>query len=480
MCLGYDEPFPVMQEVIYPSTSPWTPRDRHTHAQHAGALRADRQRGELCIALAPGSPNSIIQLSLYSGKTRAYLRHKGLDFDEALATTELYREVIIPRCKIAMIPVLVDLERDLVVQDTTLIADHLEKLHPTPSVTAPGAANEIATSLIEMWADEWLILPAMHYRWSFIENREFVFYEFGRSGLGNIGERTGGRVTVDEQVEAGRNASSKFKRSLPALGVHPESGPVIESQFRELVRKLDSHLRHHAYLFGARATIADFALMGPFYAHLFRDPKPGHLIKTTSYLLADYIERAEGITPSRGSTAAITGLKSTRPIMFERVEVDQVSEATPETLRPILGMILRDFAPVVVDTALRVRAHVTKERCGKGDALPRFMGRHVVNLFDAETGKWVKAERAVFPYAAFMARRCVGRFEKMAVAERRAVVELLVSLGDVPVVGGGRRKSLDVFLEMAEVLKGVELEWRDGATRWVGDVDALMAAGSKL
>jgi hypothetical protein len=35
----------------------------------------------------------------------------------------------------------------------------------------------------QVYADEWLVIPAMHYRWSFPENLDFIYREFGRTNL---------------------------------------------------------------------------------------------------------------------------------------------------------------------------------------------------------------------------------------------------------------------------------------------------------
>jgi hypothetical protein len=45
-----------------------------------------------------------------------------------------------------------------------------------PSSTAAAAA----AMLLELYGDEWLVMPAMHYRWSFPEQRERLLYQFGR------------------------------------------------------------------------------------------------------------------------------------------------------------------------------------------------------------------------------------------------------------------------------------------------------------
>src|SRR3546814_15696176 len=45
------------------------------------------------------------EVSLYSGKTRAYLRYKAIPYEERLATLTVYREIIAPTIGRPIIPV---------------------------------------------------------------------------------------------------------------------------------------------------------------------------------------------------------------------------------------------------------------------------------------------------------------------------------------------------------------------------------------
>ena len=58
------------------------------------------------------------EVSLYSGKTRAYLRHKGIAFEDVTSSIAVYREIIIPRIGRPIIPV-VETPEGRLLQDTT-------------------------------------------------------------------------------------------------------------------------------------------------------------------------------------------------------------------------------------------------------------------------------------------------------------------------------------------------------------------------
>ena len=69
--------------------------------------------------------------SLYSGKTRAYLIKKGLDFVEINPGHAHYTEVLLPQIGFFSVPVL-ETPQGEVIQDTTAIIQFLEQKHPEP------------------------------------------------------------------------------------------------------------------------------------------------------------------------------------------------------------------------------------------------------------------------------------------------------------------------------------------------------------
>jgi len=67
--------------------------------------------------------------SLFTGKARAYMRYKGLHWEERPATREVYHNIILPNIDAPIIPVLQTADGEYV-QDTTDIIDFLEARHP--------------------------------------------------------------------------------------------------------------------------------------------------------------------------------------------------------------------------------------------------------------------------------------------------------------------------------------------------------------
>ncbi|OZB12292.1 MAG: glutathione S-transferase, partial [Hyphomonas sp. 34-62-18] len=107
------------------------------------------------------------EVSYFTGKARAYLRWRGVDFHEELATQAVYRDVILPKVGWPVIPVMVTPEGE-VVQDS---ADIIETVEAREGLSPPAIPQtplqRFVAQLLHLYADEWLTLPAMHYRWSY-------------------------------------------------------------------------------------------------------------------------------------------------------------------------------------------------------------------------------------------------------------------------------------------------------------------------
>ena len=142
------------------------------------------------------------EASYYSGKVRAYLRYKGIPFEELLATRKLYQELPVFQGGVRSIPVLLTPEGEALT-DSTDIIDFCEVRFPEPSVWPTAPLQRLVALFFEIYADEWLLLPAMHYRWSYREeNYDFVVREFGATLLPD--------APADEQRQAGEKAAAVF------------------------------------------------------------------------------------------------------------------------------------------------------------------------------------------------------------------------------------------------------------------------------
>jgi glutathione S-transferase len=333
------------------------------------------------------------EVSLYSGKVRAYLRYKDIPFVEVAATREVYRDIIVPRTGVRFIPVLIS-DDDVAVQDSTEIIDFLEARYPRASVYPSSELQRLVALMLEAYADEWLVIPAMHYRWNVAENRAFAIVEFGRLSVPDASEH--------EQRAVGEKLAGPFAGALPALGITPSTVPGIEASYHEFLAEFDRHLAVHPFLVGTRPCIADFAFFGPLYAHLVRDPASGRLMRDVAPRVFAWVERMRSPVPGSGEYLA--------------------DDVLPETVLPLITRQCREFGPVLESTIARLSE--LSPQLG-AEALPRSVGRHTF-VIGACTG-----ERAVYPFNVWRWQRAHDCYSKLSTAAKTRVARALGATGAV-------------------------------------------------
>lgn len=202
-------------------------------------------------------------VSPYSAKTRSYLRYAGVDFDDVPPNLLTFLLRIRPAVKKIVMPT-VELPDGRFLHDSSVILDHFERGPQAKGLFPGGPRQRIACALLEVYADEWLPLAALHFRWNRPRNAAFAIDEFGRNAAPVLPPRLQRRV--------GTQLAKQMQSYLPALGIDVRTRDAIERSTRALMKDLDAVLARTPYLFGERPSLADFALYGPLFAHLYRDP----------------------------------------------------------------------------------------------------------------------------------------------------------------------------------------------------------------
>jgi len=335
-----------------------------------------------------------VEVSYFSGKVRAYLRYKRIPFSEVQATPDVYRQIIMPRVGWPVVPIIIG-PQDETLQDSTDIIDELERRFPQASVYPQTVLQRLTSLLLELYGDEWLKIPAMHYRWN--KNRDFALAEFGKSQLPG--------ASLDEQFQAGLRVAGPYAGALPGLGVTPATETAIEESYEALLGDLDKHFAVHEFTLGSRPSIGDFGLIGPLYAHLFRDPASGEIMKALAPHVVGWVKRMTMPKNPNGG---------------EFLPRDEV----PESLLPVLARMMREMLPVLVSTA-HALTHWQAEnpQSGQGAEVPRVIGRHEFTLGKA------RGERAIFPYDLWMLQRPLDLIASLEEDDKLRVAHFLRQVG---------------------------------------------------
>jgi glutathione S-transferase len=336
------------------------------------------------------------EVSLFSGKARAYLRWRGADFEERLATRDVYQNVILPKVGWPVIPV-VEMADGALVQDTTDIIETIEARTPDgPRAIPTGPVQQVVSRLLDLFGDEWLVIPAMHYRWNY--NEDWIYGEFGRTSAPD--------APPAEQYAIGKKNGERFKGAVPMLGVNADTIPGVEAAYEAFLKDMTQHLRYHAYVLGDRPSLGDFALNGPLYAHLLRDPESGRLMEKLAPKVADYVRRVQAGGTGGGDLVA--------------------DDAVPQTLEPILSRQMTEQMPTLVKTAALFGEWASSVSAGAD--LPRGLGK-----IDFETGGF-EGDCAARTFPLWRLQAVTDAIDAMDDGAKARLADLLDRVGGAPLL----------------------------------------------
>ncbi|MBW2316511.1 MAG: glutathione S-transferase family protein [Deltaproteobacteria bacterium] len=323
------------------------------------------------------------EVSYFSAKVRPALRYKGLWVDERRADLgEIMR-----RTGLGFIPIVVTPEGETW-QDSSDIYRKLEARHPEPPLFPATPLQRVAAHLVEIYANEFALIPAMHYRWG--------------SELGEASARARFSAMIGS-VEIGNKAADRMAKARFVVGAAPEAAAEIEAHTAELLAALSAHFEAHPYLLGARQSFADCALMGPIDGHFFCDLVSRRLLLETAIPVVGWLERCKfPNADAQGEWLA--------------------SDALAPTLVETLSAMGRDAVPMILDL-LRAFEAWADERGPDVVEPPRGIGACETSL------RGVPVKRGIMAYTLFSVQQVLDYLGTLDAGERAAVETALASTG---------------------------------------------------
>ena len=263
--------------------------------------------------------------------------------------------------------------------------------------------------VLEIYGSEGLLRPAMHYRWNFPEiNDAFIERNFA-DGL-----RPG--APEEEALAAAQHGMDRMRLAASAFGVSPETVPVVESAYLELLDLLQAHFSAAPYLLGGRPSLADYGLIAPLYAHLSRDPHPSTLMKQRAHRVFRWTERMNSRNAERGS------ISDDSTDFFENDEV-------PDSLKAILRHAAEELVPETKATARFLDEWLeTQDGVEAGAVLERGLG---LCRFEF---RGTRIDALAQPYRIFLLQRLQDACTSMTADSRRSVTQLFEEVGLGPLL----------------------------------------------
>jgi glutathione S-transferase len=404
--------------------------------------------------------------SYFSGKVRAYLRFKarqgalGDGFEDILATPELIAGLLTSKSGSGAVPQ-IQAPDGTWIQDSSDIIDYCEAAHPEMPI-CPNAQTSprqrLAAYLIEFLADEWIVVPAFWQRWFFSEDgrepshRAFNEQQWGAAiaaGAPGDARRAAGAGFFEAAfgISTSRSDPKGVYAGLVHLGCDEKTEHAWQASQHSLLEHLEAHFAKHDYLLGGRPSLADYGLIGPLYAHLYRDAVPGFYLRTHFPLTAEWVERTngEGALNARVYGQKLYSLNDSGELVGRGATSDDgqwlPDDAIPDTLMPILGVFFDEMWPTLRSASERLRAYAESEAHSIGDELPgktftatpgffelQLDGGALTHAFDIGG---IESRRMVVPYQVWMWQRiCTAMQEARADPESsKSVDQFLSSLG---------------------------------------------------
>ena len=333
--------------------------------------------------------------SYFAGKARTYLHYKQVPLAEPTLTLWTLMGPVKRHTGAAAMPAL-RTPTGQWLSDSSEIIDHIEAAFPQRPVVPQTPVQRCVSYLLEAWFDEWWIPMAMHSRWSYPENYQDLF----RRDVGNQLMPGFPRLAKNMAVD---HVARMLRGMCPAVGIRPEQLGWLNSWSEHALDLLHTHLQAQPYLLGSRPSLADFALAGPMYGHLARDPWPAREWVAPRPALRQWTDRMAQ-PPAHAAQGELTP-----------------DDDIPTTLVPLLQLVLSEFTPFVQGIQAQVQALSATWPPGK--TLPRGLADVCVNT---PQGRFC---RAALPYTLWMVQRLQSVFASLPQAEQARVRLAFASWG---------------------------------------------------
>jgi len=208
-------------------------------------------------------------ISCYTGKMEAYLRFKEIPY-EFLGYNPNIARMLQEKTGAAQMPAIA-LEDGRIMTDTTPMIAWFEQAYPDPPVIPHDPVARFLCLFLEDYAEEWLWRPAMHYRWSYKQDRLLL----SRKIVDEILEDTPGPKML-KRAGIRRRQWGKYVRED---GLNTNTWNHVESIYLNTLDRLETILDQRSYIVGSKPTVADFGFFASMFRHFGQDPTPSEIMR---------------------------------------------------------------------------------------------------------------------------------------------------------------------------------------------------------
>ena len=263
------------------------------------------------------------ELSMFTRKLEAQLRYQGIPYVWQYKTMASASEIE-ARAGTRFVPLL-DTPDGWLLNDTISIGPMLHDRFSHQPVIPSSPNQRSLCFVLEDFFNHWLPRHALHSRWCYPETVAAAGKNFGMNLLLAKSIDDSRTDTEEEQVAGvGEMMHNSFGAAACIVqGAGDDQKEAMQKDFGVFVDLLAEHFKHHKFLLGDRACIADFALVGPFKGHFLLDPEPKAWLGDKLPVFEDYMAK-----------------------VWQQAEDDAdwlADDEIPETLEPLLHYMQRTY-----------------------------------------------------------------------------------------------------------------------------------------
>jgi glutathione S-transferase len=235
------------------------------------------------------------RISYYAGKLEAYLRYRGIEY-QLLSMMDHAGEILAGAGAVQS-PV-VQLEDGRWMSDSTPMLAWFEEQREEPSIYPEDPGMRFVSLLLEDHADEWLWRPAMHYRWSYRQDRE--------NASGVLSDELLSGLRRPRLLKRWAVAHRQFSGFVRRDGVNAATREHVERTAMAALDGLDAILADRPFLLGERPTIVDYGFVGPMFRHFAQDPTPAELMRKHTPRVYTWVARMWEASPRPGTAEILS------------------------------------------------------------------------------------------------------------------------------------------------------------------------------
>lgn len=257
-----------------------------------------------------------IEFSFFTRKLEAQLSYQGIPFTWKFKTGEITKEVE-TKAGTRFIPVL-ETPDGWTIHDTIAIGPMLnDRFHETPVIPDDPTLRALCF-VVEDYFNHWFSRHVLHSRWHYEDSVAHAGRGFGMNMILNKSAKESLSAEEEEKV-AGMPAMMRDGFGLNACnaqGAGEDQSEILQADLKSIIAMFLAHLENNDFIFGSRASLADFAMAGALRAHFLEDPAPRSWLASELDVLEQYAQRVYAGPKEGNAWASFDALEPTlKPLL---------------------------------------------------------------------------------------------------------------------------------------------------------------------